>query len=422
MEYPVVLAINKQHRMQARVVMESIMMNTGSDETVRFIVLCDREVMLSDTSVMADIQKSYSNCRVDFMDLGDEFDGAAFQIGRISVPATYYRIGLPNYLPEYDKCLYLDTDVIVKTDIRELFAVDLEGYYMAGVPAVAGVIGDEKSQRYNALRLGIPSMKSYVNAGVLLFHLQKMRADHIQEKLYALIGTPFDLQDQDILNKVCFGHIKLLGYRYNVSPKYFNWNENEFGEFHSADEVREGREKPAIIHYIGDDKPWEDVGMKYADEWWKAFLHMSDVSKVISGFIEPMLQPIVKTAGEKTEKLQGMRERYRRRLFDELRQAKAIYIYGAGGWGRSIKEQMEKEGIRINGFLVSQETECGEDSDIRLFQKVYGKLVKEEALVVVAVSKKYRDEIVKTLNKVKLAGTVILDETDKSILLNEVYG
>lgn len=422
MEYPVVLAINTQHRMQARVVMESIMMNTGSDETVRFIVLCDRNVILSDTSVLTDIEDSYANCRVDLMDSGEEFDSAAFQIGRISVPATYYRIGLPKYLPEYDKCLYLDTDVIVNVDIRELFAIDLEGYYLAGVPAVAGVIGDEKSQRNNALRLGIPSMKSYVNAGVLLFNLQKMRADHIQEKLYALIRTPFDLQDQDILNKVCFGHIKLLGYRYNVSPKYFNWKEDEFGEFHSADEIREGREKPAVIHYIGDDKPWEDVGMKYAAAWWKAFLHMKDADKIISGFIGPMLYPIVKTAVVKTEKLQEMRERYRRRLLNELRQTKERYIYGAGGWGRSIKAQLEKEGILIKCFLVSRETECSGDGEIRLFREVYGRLAEEGALVIVAVSEKYRDEIVKTISGAEIAKTVILDETDKSILLNEVYG
>lgn len=420
MEYPVVLAINEKHRMQARVVMESVMMHINPDETVRFVVLCDKEVILSDTGVITAVEDSYSNCRVDLIDTEEEFHGAAFQIERISVPATYYRIGLPNYLPEYDKCLYLDTDVIVNVNIKEVFDVDLEGYYLAGVPAVAGVIGNEESQSYNCRRLDIPSMKSYVNAGVLLFNLREMRADHIQEKLYDLIGTPFELQDQDILNKVCFGHIKLLGYQYNVSPKYFNWNEEDFGAFHTADEVRAGRKKPAVIHYIGDDKPWEDAGVRYAETWWQVFLHMKDVDKVISEFMEPMLLPIVRAAVGKTERLQRMRERCRRRLLDDLRRAKEIYIYGAGGWGRSIKAQLEKEGIFINGFLASEESACS--GEIWLFQDACPRLIKEDALVVVAVSEKYRDEIVETIDGAKLRNIIVLDETDKSILLNEVYG
>ena len=113
----------------------------------------------------------------------------------------------------YRRMLYLDCDIIVTGDVGELFDVDLEGKSAAGVEDVGfrwlaytkrAIFLDNKP--YNVLNyctdvLGIKDPGGYVNAGVLLFDLEKCRQKvSFRDVVETLHSRNFFYNDQDVLN------------------------------------------------------------------------------------------------------------------------------------------------------------------------------------------------------------------------------
>lgn len=119
------------------------------------------------------------------------------------------RIVLTKILPNEDKVLYLDIDTIVNDDISELWDIDISNYYAAGVR-------DTPDLNKNGL---------YVNAGVMLFNLKKMREDHIDDKWLEIAHGPkrrFALQDP--MNEALRGKIYELPTQYNSCKHFMNFD------------------------------------------------------------------------------------------------------------------------------------------------------------------------------------------------------
>ena len=80
--------------------------------------------------------------------------------------ATYFRIFIAMMFPEYDKAIYLDSDIAVRCDLAEYFDTELGDNYVAGVPD--GAVGAVPVfQEYTKHVLGIDA-ENYFNAGALL--------------------------------------------------------------------------------------------------------------------------------------------------------------------------------------------------------------------------------------------------------------
>lgn len=198
---------------------------------------------------------------------------------------TNYRLLLFSKLfQNYRRMLYLDCDIIVTGDVGELFDVDLEGKSAAGVEDVGfrwlaytkrAIFLDNKP--YNVLNyctdvLGIKDPGGYVNAGVLLFDLEKCRQKvSFRDVVETLHSRNFFYNDQDVLNILLEGNIKQVDCKWNYMNNiafYLECDRKEFRELY----LDLYREDYRIIHYISAKKPWNgevpmgEVWQKYADE------------------------------------------------------------------------------------------------------------------------------------------------------------
>lgn len=151
---------------------------------------------------------------------------------------TYYRLLLPELLPELDRVLYLDSDLVVDGPLRQLWETPLDGYYGAGVK---DTWIDRKNYKF---QVGMHREDLYINAGVILMNLYLMRKDGIADLLMKTAvekGQLFEYQDQDVINTTLKGRIRPL-------PGIYNY---------AATDDKLGTVKaPVIIHYNGDVKPW----------------------------------------------------------------------------------------------------------------------------------------------------------------------
>lgn len=166
---------------------------------------------------------------------------------------TFYRIFIPKMFPEYHKVLYLDCDIVVLGDIAELYHTDLKDNYLGAVTDEV-VPSNPILIRYVEEAVGVPN-KDYFCAGIILFNLDAMREQKVDEKFIGLLST-FGFttvgQDQDYLNVICKGHVSLL---------HPGWDKQ-------ANKVPY-KDKLYLIHYNMFSKPWRYKKVPYEKYFWK---------------------------------------------------------------------------------------------------------------------------------------------------------
>ena len=107
---------------------------------------------------------------------------------------------LAHMFPDETRMLWLDVDTIVNEDISDLFATDLSGYYYAGAMELA------KSK----------DIFRYINVGVLLCNLEILKYKE-EELISYLCNYPMNYAEQNCINMLCQGRIRIIESIYNAS-------------------------------------------------------------------------------------------------------------------------------------------------------------------------------------------------------------
>ena len=167
--------------------------------------------------------------------------------------AMWYRIFLPELLPDSGRVLYLDADTIVVRSLDPLRELDLGDNYVAAVTNVF------LPQHLDRLRtLGLASPNAYFNSGVLLFNLDAMRRDDCTAALHdyaASRSARLEWPDQDTLNSVLGERRLPLVPQWN----YMNSMRTPFALYaFTAEELDAAARAPRIRHFEGPrhNKPW----------------------------------------------------------------------------------------------------------------------------------------------------------------------
>lgn len=171
---------------------------------------------------------------------------------------TYYRLFIATLYPQYDKVLYLDSDIIILSDIADLYNTDL-GDNLVGAAPDDVIQTIEVFRNYAEMIVGVADHRNYFNAGILLMNLDALRKINFQEKLIYLLGQiRFSVaQDQDYLNRICKGRVKILDKAWNRMPIAVVQGEEE----------AKG-ENLKLIHYNLAFKPWHFEDIPYQEYFW----------------------------------------------------------------------------------------------------------------------------------------------------------
>ncbi len=179
--------------------------------------------------------------------------------------AASYRLILPDLLADYDKVIYIDCDIVVRNNLASLFrSVELGEHYMA---AVFEAPLDFQIERFRAI--GCNPME-YINSGFLLMNLQRMRKDDLVPKfLEASKVKGMEFPDQDVLNRICKGHILgLPPYCNSIRTFYLPQYKQSFLRKYTVDDYREVQQH-GNVHYTGA-KPWNHFTIEFV-LWWSHY-------------------------------------------------------------------------------------------------------------------------------------------------------
>lgn len=271
----------------------------------------------------------------------EQFGNAVIRSEGLSV-FTYARLLIPFLLRDCEKCIYLDTDTIVMQDLSDLYQTDMNLYYVAGVKDY-GVQMKVQNSYIIEESYSIESIEDYVNAGVLLMNLKKIRDEKIDVAFKRQIGKNWRYEDQDIINKCCYGKKAFLPVKYNVLYRYYQRSKYWKKGFYSEEDMRQAEEYPVILHYTGRDmKPWKYLGSRAAGVWWK-------FAKAVTNELE--FQKIYENAQECWKKMQ----------WDYIRNTckNKVIIWGFSDKGKKLYGWLKNCGIEVVYFCDSDKKKQG---------------------------------------------------------------
>lgn len=263
---PILFTFDQSLEMPAGVCLTSLLENAAKDTFYDIFILHGPEVDFSN-SKLNDLPKKYGNCRMNFRKVEGEFVGG-YEIRGIPETA-YYRLISPELIPEYDKILYSDVDVIFREDLTKYYEIDIKDYYFGAVdtcsqlrPWYQKYLKEEYDYDYHA---------GYYYSGNLIINSKLLLKENKLKVFRELGKNNYHQQDMTIINLACQGRILPVSPAYCMTTPLYRLMTKRRAEM----EAIYGKEEIAhalhtgIVHYNGD-KPWNGP-CPNADIWWSYY-------------------------------------------------------------------------------------------------------------------------------------------------------
>ena len=140
--------------------------------------------------LVAMVESKDKNSKIIFLNANRDFDNS---VVKQYTPGIFYRFMLLKLLPKnIDKIIYCDVDVTFHDNLIDLYNIDMKDNLIAGVADA-----DQLCRAY-------PNNGSYINSGILLMNVSKLRLINAYDEWLKLSKQDiFAYPDQDILNKTC---------------------------------------------------------------------------------------------------------------------------------------------------------------------------------------------------------------------------
>lgn len=251
-------AADDNYALPLAVSMTSVMENTES--FVDFYIL---ENKISDSSKVniSRVQEKYSNCSIKYISVDVDLFKNFPDLQWYSLN-MYSRFLIPDLELSLDKAVYLDVDIVLTNDIKELYDTDLQNF------AIAAVSGENRLITTNSFKkhtksIGLSEEHVYFGSGVLVIDTKQWREKNIRKYLNDIVKAKKDLlkyPDQDALNLFFDNNYKKLDEQWNrdIGCLQQDYDDNE-------DVV----DKCFLIHYDGKEKPWNNKSVFVSAIWYK---------------------------------------------------------------------------------------------------------------------------------------------------------
>ncbi len=244
----IVTACDDNYVQHLGVMLCSLLENTLHREKINIWVI-DGGITPVNKHKLSDFIVSIYNIKIRYLYI-DQNIYLRFPISFHFTHTIYYRISIPILFDvSVSKVLYLDSDMIIKSDISKIWNVDISEYYAASVEA----LGFEK--RYADLNMLSESI--YFCSGLLMMNLKKWREDDVMNRVIHFIEdnqSKIQMWDQDSLNSILCGKWLPLPLDWNQQTYFFD--DEIYNKFCNREDFIKARDCPSIIHYTSSHKPW----------------------------------------------------------------------------------------------------------------------------------------------------------------------
>lgn len=294
------LVSDNKYMIHTSVVIASVLSNSKPRDSYHFYILAsgitdENKNKLCRLKKIRDFEISYPEINYDRLEVFKKVKRSVW------VPIdTFNRLLMPDLLPNVDKAIFLDSDIVVMQDIAALYAMNIDDCYIAGVEDLnyAGLVK----------MLGYSDAYTYINSGIYLMNLKKMRENNYYDQMIKVVEKEYPkytVAEQCVINSCFHEHIKRIPHKWNMYHIFLNRPQYNFVPY-SWEAWNDGFRNPAIVHFVGPDKPWSfDSKHPYRDQYlkylrktpWRNLYYVNTVKRFFNNLLEIKK---VKSAGKKS--------------------------------------------------------------------------------------------------------------------------
>lgn len=245
------LVSDNKYMIHTAVVIASVLENSNKRDSYHFYILASgikekNKKKLLKLKKIRDFEISYPEIDYSKLEIFKKVKRSSW------VPIdTFNRLLMPDLLPKVDKAIFLDSDLVVMHDIAALYTINVDDCYIAGVEDLnyAGLVR----------MLGYSNQYTYINSGVYLMNLKKMRKENYYEKMVQTIQTQYPkytVAEQCVINSCFHEHIKRIPHKWNMYHIFLNRPHYHLVPY-NLEAWHDGIRNPAVVHFVGPDKPWQ---------------------------------------------------------------------------------------------------------------------------------------------------------------------
>lgn len=270
---PVVFTFDKRIVLGAAVAIKSLI-DCANPETCYDIYVYHPDI---DDKTVKEFEKMFigtnHSITFEFIDK-NRFENAPINKGGSWTEIVYYRLLIPELLPQYDKVIYADTDVLFKGDLTDAYNIDLADYECAAVAM-------EPNNENMICHKYFPENKNELTyiSSFIIFNNKKMREEKFVDRVFETIktfNTRLKFFDLDTLNITC-NRILNLPFRYGVFQSIYYYDDysnsaeyNFIKHVYSDEEIEKEKANTVMLHYAGKPgKPWR---LKHVPQDYKEYM------------------------------------------------------------------------------------------------------------------------------------------------------
>ena len=242
----------------AYVTMSSILSSKSSYTFICFYLIIPSFFSDNNINFLESLYEDYNYFNITYIRMDERYDNA-YTDRRITKQA-YYRFSLGELLPNINKIIYFDTDIIVYKDLTKFYNINFNGKMILGQPTY----GNKNAEKRGFHR---------INTGVLLLNLLEMRKNHFEEKVISITKKRIKLRyhDQTLLNDFFKQYLGIFPPEYHTRP-WSNYNEmkifnKKIGNVFDMNYFYFAHKYPTIRHFLGSYKP-RNPNINFIEDWW----------------------------------------------------------------------------------------------------------------------------------------------------------
>lgn len=265
----VVFCFDKNYEQHFGVALTSMLLNNTENNINVYIITDIIEKELKQK--LDSLSKNYK-CSFDCYTIEDSDKLKDVKISGHISKAAYYRLMIADILPKnINKVIYLDSDIVVKSSLEELYQVNVDNYFLAAQGA---------------------RKKRYFNSGVMVLNLEQWRNEKISTKVLDWARENKEklrFWDQTALNNIIGSNFVTIERKWNMEVDLTRKKTDKLNNTSDFDNAK-------IIHFVGGRKPWYFWVLDKRKDIYDDYLQKSLWSK-------PKLQKIFQQIGYILKKL-----------------------------------------------------------------------------------------------------------------------
>ncbi|XP_060544382.1 glycosyltransferase 8 domain-containing protein 1 [Pantherophis guttatus] len=287
-EIPVVLTASEERLGGVIAAVNSIQQNTKSNVAFHIVTLNDTVDHLR--SWLSKISLKNVQYRILNFDSG-------MLAGKVQIdskmpnsikPLTFARFYLPNWVPNAEKAIYLDDDVIVQDDILELYNTPLQPGHAAAFSDDCDSTANKFSVRgagnqYNYMgfldykkelvrKLSIKASTCSFNPGVFVANLTEWKIQNVTKQLekWMTLNVVEEIYSRTLAGSITTPPLLIVFYKRHskINPM---WNVRHLGSSAGNRYSPQFVKAAKLLHWNGHFKPWGRTA-SFADVWEKWYI------------------------------------------------------------------------------------------------------------------------------------------------------